>query len=187
MSLTLWEEYCSARAPLDSLLRPTRANNVVYNGPAKSAFTLGASRGTGTCRVVAGGEGGRVRTRNAHPVRAAFERVAANASRFPAFDPVREARVRTESAFSRRRLIATFRSLRPRVAARSPMGGALWPATVADGCRAHALPLGVPSHVGCQIIDWRARPWSRRSPRAFRCGTFGGLELERIAPIAPGC
>jgi len=64
--------------------------------------------------------------------------------------------------------------MRPRAAARSPMRGASQPATKAGGC-----------------TDERARPWSRRSPRAsgfgrWRALRYPKLERERIAPCRPG-
>jgi hypothetical protein len=34
-------------------------------------------------------------------------------------------------------------------------------------CHAHKPPLSAPSHVARQVINDRARPWSRRSPRAL--------------------
>jgi hypothetical protein len=57
--------------------------------------------------------------------------------------------------------------------------------------RDHAPPPGAPSRVERYVIDQRARPWSRRSPRAVRCGTwavrFARLELELDnALFAPG-
>jgi hypothetical protein len=47
--------------------------------------------------------------------------------------------------------IPIFRSAAPLLAARSSMSGASWPGRTAD----------------C-VIDERARPWSRRSPRTLR-------------------
>jgi Aminotransferase class I and II len=69
---------------------------------------------------------------------------------FTEIQPVREARPRTDDAFTAA-LVAAFYCLRPRVAARSPMPGASLPATKADAC-----------------TDERARPWSRRTPRVLR-------------------
>ena len=58
--------------------------------------------------------------------------------------------------------------MRPRVAARSPMSGAQLRATnaVAAQYRGHVPPPDMRS----QVIDECGRPWSRRSPRACRCG-----------------
>ena len=48
-------------------------------------------------------------------------------------------------------------------------------------CRAHVAPLGTPSHVGRQVIDERARPWPRHSPRALCDETLaGGTAAARV-------
>jgi hypothetical protein len=104
--------------------------------------------------------------------------------RFPPFDPVREAGARTDSTlFTSACSSPPAVALRPRLAARSPMSGASWPATEADGERmrnAHPPPgqsgssSNAPARAACpptsawHIIAERAPPWSRRSPRALR-------------------
>ena len=88
-------------------------------------------------------------------------RVAADASRFAPFDPVRKAGARTADV----RLIPA-RSSPPfrwahTFAARLSLSGASWWATMPDGC-----------------ADKRAPPWSRRAP-AWNVGAH-----ERIAPVS---
>jgi hypothetical protein len=91
----------------------------------------------------------------------------------PAFDPVREAGARTDSTFSHRR---THRhppsGLRPRAAgafadARRIVAGDGRPRADAN---AHRDP-----DVVRYVINERARPWSRRSQRAWRSGTLPGV------------
>jgi len=48
--------------------------------------------------------------------------------------------------------------------------------------RAYKPPVGAPSHVGRQVIDERACPWSRRQPRAFRGEILAALRFAMPGP-----
>jgi len=83
-------------------------------------------------------------------------------------------------------------ALRPLVAACSAITGASLRAMKADGCGPLRLiqssgavpyvpPLAMPSCAGLQVIDERARPWLRHSPRAFGVWDVGGRHGESRA------
>ena len=115
----------------------------VRSSRALRCGTAGGSYGGSVLRCLLG-FGARASVLDCPPMRHGSRR----AIRFP-----REAGARTDEAlFTLARSSPPSIALRPRVAARSPMSGASWPATQAA------------------CTDERARPGSRRSPRALRCG-----------------
>jgi hypothetical protein len=88
-------------------------------------------------------------------LRASVGRVAANASTFAPCDPVGDARAQSSALPCQRE-----------AGARTDNNAVFTPRADAN---AHRHP-----DVVRYVIDGRARPWLRRSPRAFRCRTLGG-------------
>jgi hypothetical protein len=103
-----------------------------------------------------------------------------HASGFPPFDPVREAVARAGNALRTGLPIATFHCAAPArcgafadecasLRRQRPIADAKRSFSPPGLCGSSAAvgrvpPLGIPSNGGHQIIDERARPWSRRSP-----------------------